>query len=74
MLQITSGHWNLGSKMCLWPLWWSQLRHIHRHKVIGIYVLIYTVTPTSRAILTARNILWIVTSKKYRQKWITVEK
>jgi hypothetical protein len=47
---------------------------IHRHKVIGIYVLMYTVTPTSRAILTARNILWIVTSKKYGQKWIIVEK
>jgi hypothetical protein len=48
--------------------------HCGAAHVIGIYVLI---TPTSRAILTARNILWIVkyvcNSWNITQKWI-VEK
>jgi hypothetical protein len=78
LLQITSSHWKFGTLVvkCVYVpyLWWSQLTHIHRHNVIGIYMLIYTVTPTSRAILKAQNILWIVTSKKYRLKWIIVEK
>ena len=70
LLQITSGHWNLSSKMCLWPIFVVESIEAYT------YVLIYAVTPTSfhPAGMNSSKYSMDCYFKKYRQKWIIKER